>query len=151
MKKCLIVLIILLCIALGIALFSIIYRFSQPKKFNNIDFSKIRIEIINCSGMDKQAQKTQEFLRNYGFDVYELRTGKKIVDRTTIIERINPRMTNAEAVATVMSYQKKLGFLPLSRKILPEIQKDIDSLLYLEVTVVLGRDAEKFIKFDSCK
>ncbi|MCX7784932.1 MAG: LytR C-terminal domain-containing protein [candidate division WOR-3 bacterium] len=131
---------------MGLALFSIAYRFCKPKKIINSDFSKIRIEIINCSGIEKQARKTQDFLRNFGFDVYELRTGKQIIDRTTVIERVNPQLSNAMAVANIMSYQKKLGFLPISRKVLPEIQKDIDSLLYIEVTVVLGRDAEKFIK-----
>lgn len=148
MKKFLIVILILLIIGVVIAIFSISYRFYKPKNLINADFSKIRVEIINCSGIEKQAQKTQDFLRNYGFDVYELRTGKQIIDQTTVIERVNPQLSNAMAVATVMSYQKKLGFLPISRKVLPEIQKDIDSLLYIDVTIVLGRDAEKFIKFD---
>jgi hypothetical protein len=85
-------------------------------------------------------------LRSAGFDVYELRSGKRIIDKTTIVERVAPDLKNALAVGGAMVYFKKTKPIPIKTiKILPEIQKDLDSLLYLEVTVVLGKDCEMFL------
>lgn len=112
----------------------------------SIDRSKIRIEIINCSGFDGKGTQTQDYLRSFGFDVYEVRTGKRIIDKTTIIERTAPDLKNAHEVGAAMVYLKKPKLLPImTQKIYPEVQKDIDSLLYLEVTVILGKDCERFL------
>lgn len=122
------------------------FKLGKSKSALLIDRSKIRIEIINCSGIDKQGIRTQDFLRSLGFDVYEVRSGKRTVDETTIIERLAPNLQNAIAVSEAMVYLKKSRPLPIkTKKIFPEVQKDIDSLLYLEVTVVLGKDCDKFL------
>lgn len=109
--------------------------------------SSVRIEIINCSGIDKAGSRTQEFLRSVGFDVYDVQSGKRMIDKTTIIERVNPELKNALSVKESMVYEKpRLLPIPIMiKKIYPEVQKDIDSLLYLEVTIVLGKDCEKFL------
>jgi hypothetical protein len=146
MKKVLIIIIILVILA-GIGLFlKHHFRWGKPKSKLPIDRSKIRIEIINCSGLDKQATRAQEFLRSAGFDVYELRSGKRVIDKTTIIERVAPDLQNARAVSEALACYKKSKPIPIRTvKIIPEIQKDLDSLLYLEVTVVLGKDCETFL------
>ncbi|MCX8015568.1 MAG: LytR C-terminal domain-containing protein [candidate division WOR-3 bacterium] len=116
----------------------------QPR--SEIDRSKIRIEVINCSGVDKQGMRACDYLRSVGFDVYEVRASNRLLDKTTVIERVAPDLHNAYAVSEVLYYLKKSRPIPIKTlKILPEIQKDIDSSLYLEVTVVLGKDCEKFL------
>jgi hypothetical protein len=146
MKRFLIIFLVVLIFA-G-AGFIIINHFKifRPAKLIPIDRSKIRVEIINCSGVDKQGIRTQDFLRSLGFDVYEVQSGHRTIDKTTVIERVDPEQNNAEAVKTVMINIKKPRFIPfITKRTYPEIQKDIDSLLYLEVTVVLGKDCEKFL------
>lgn len=141
-------LIILLIIVLAGAGFVVVkrYKLFKPAPPPLVDRTAIRIEIINCSGIDKQGNRTQDFLRSVGFDVYEVRSGKRILDKTTIIERIDPNLKNASAVRDAMVYLKKNRYLPIvTKKIYPETQKDLDSLLYLDVTVILGKDCDKFL------
>lgn len=147
MKLKIILVVIISVILIGTAGFFIYkkYIFDKTKEIDLIDRNKIRIEIINCSGMDKQASRTQDYLRELGFDVYGTNSGTRTIEKTTIIERINPDLTNAMAVSEVLAFNKKIGPFPINKKITPEIQKDLDSLLYLEVTVILGKDCEKFL------
>lgn len=141
-------LIIILILILGSGGFFVIKHFKlfRPIPVTLIDHSKIRIEIINCSGIAKKGTQTQDYLRSLGFDVYEVRSSIRIIDKTTIIERVDPDLKNAQEVRNVMVYLKKPKLLPIiTQKIYPEVQKDIDSLLYSEVTVILGKDCEKFL------
>lgn len=141
-------LIIILIIIVAIGGFIAIKYFNLFKVTPNpsIDHSKIRIEIINCSGFDGKGNQMCDYLRSVGFDVYEVRSSKRTIDKTTIIERVAPDLKNAQAVSSALVYFKKHRLLPfIVKKIVPEVQKDIDSLLYLEVTVVLGKDCNKFL------
>lgn len=145
-----ILLIFLITIFIAVISYMVIkhYNFFDINKPKSIDYSyrnKIRLEVINCSGIDKQGQRAQQYLRSVGFDVYGVRSGKRDIEHTTIIERINPEMKNAREVSNAFSYKKKIAFLPLRKKIFPEVQKDLDSLLYIEATVILGKDCEKFL------
>lgn len=146
-----IILIILVIIAiLGIS-YGVIkhYNFFDINKPKPIDYAyrkSIRLEIINCSGIDKQGQRAQDYLRNIGFDVYGVRSGRHDIEHTTVIERINPEMKNALEIGQALSFTKKIWLLTGNKKILPEIQKDLDSLLYLEATLILGKDCEMFIR-----
>ncbi len=146
MKRFLIISFCLIILA-GIGLFlKNHFQWGKPKPAPTIDRSKIRVEIINCSGLDKQATRAQEFLRDVGFDVYELRSGKRVIDKTTIVERVAPDLKNAHAVSEAMACYKKSKPIPIRTiKIIPEVQKDLDSLLYVEVTLVLGKDCETFL------
>jgi hypothetical protein len=148
MKRLLIILLVIIVLA-GAGFFVMkytkLFKHAHPP---TIDRSQIRVEIINCSGIDKAGTRTQELLRAAGFDVYEVLSGRRMIDKTTIIERINPKLDNAQAVKEVLVYSKKPRVIPLNiltKKIYPEVQKDIDSLLYIEVTVVLGKDCESFL------
>ncbi|MEO0076710.1 MAG: LytR C-terminal domain-containing protein [candidate division WOR-3 bacterium] len=146
--KRIVLLVVIIVIILIIGVFFYLQPFRTDKhQFNQkVDRSKIRIEIINCSGVDKQGIQACDFLRSLGFDVYEVRSGQRLLDKTTIIERVAPDLHNAYAVSEVLYYLKKNKVFPVkTKKVFPEIQKDIDSLLYLEVTIVLGKDCEKFL------
>ena len=146
MKRVLIVVILLLVLA---AIGYVILKHTvlvKPKIIPTLDHSKIRVEIINCSGVDGEGTHVRDFLRTAGFDVYEVRSGTRTIDLTTIIEHIDPHLSNAKTISTVMSYIKISRPIPVFKKVVvPEIQKDIDSLLYLDVTVVLGKDCSKYL------
>lgn len=147
MKLRLIIIILVVVILTGVG-YIVIKHFSHNKSTQGSQFdrSRIRIEIINCSGINKQGMRTRDFLRSIGFDVYEIHSGKRTIDKTTIVERIAPDLKNALAVSNAMTFYKKTKLIPFkTKKVVPEIQKDLDSLLYLEVTVVLGKDCEKFL------
>ncbi|MBS4016043.1 MAG: LytR C-terminal domain-containing protein [Candidatus Latescibacteria bacterium] len=148
MKRRIILIIIVLVLILGIS-YAVIkhYNFFDINKPKPIDYSyrsNIRLEIINCSGINKQGQRAQDYLRSIGFDVYGIRSGARLIGQTTVIERINPDMKNAIEVSNALGFNKKIWVLPLKQQITPEVQKDLDSLLYLEVTLILGKDCEKF-------
>lgn len=146
MKRVVLIILVVVIILIGGFFFLQSFRTSKHRFEQKVDRSKIRIEIINCSGIDKQGIQTCDFLRSLGFDVYEVRSGQRIIDKTTIIERVAPDLHNAYAVSEVLYYLKKSKPIPIkTKKIFPEIQKDIDSLLYLEVTIVLGKDCDKFL------
>lgn len=150
MKWRVILIVAIVILIMGGIFFAVIkhYNFLNINRPKPIDYSyrnQIRLEIINCSGIDKAGQRAQQFLRDLGFDVYAVQSGRRVLEHTVVIERLNPEMKNACEVAKALGKNKKLGFLPLNQKILPEIQKDLDSLLYLEVSVILGKDCPKFI------
>ncbi len=142
--------VVLVLIVLGVSYLVVKhYNFFDINKPKPVDYSyrnQIRLEIINCSGIDKQGQRMQDYLRNIGFDVYGVRSGRRDIEHTTVIERVNPDMKNALEVNHALAFSKKVWLLPVNKKIEPEIQKDLDSLLYLEVTLILGKDSEMFLK-----
>ena len=146
MKRLLIVVVLLLMLAtIGYVIFKHTKLF-KPKNVLAVDRGKIRVEIINCSGVDGEGAHAQDVLRLSGFDVYEVRSGTRTIDKTTAIEHTDPNLSNAKEISIAMSYVKKSKPVPIFTKVVaPEIQKDIDSLLYLDVTVVLGKDCSKYL------
>lgn len=118
---------------------------SKPKP-PAIEPGQIRLEIINASGIDKQGKRAMDYLRKIGFDVYGVKTGMKEIEQTTILDRVDIGMKNAKTTAELLAIKKKvIFFLPWSKELMPAIDCDIDSTLYLEVTVVLGKDCQQFI------
>jgi hypothetical protein len=118
---------------------------SKPKP-PPIEPMQIRLEIINASGIDKQGKRAMDYLRKIGFDVYGVKTGLKEIEQTTILDRVDIGMKNAKTTAELLAIKKKvIFFLPWSKELIPAIDCDIDSTLYLEVTVVLGKDCQQFI------
>ena len=107
---------------------------------------QIRLDVINASGMDKQGKRAMDYLRKIGFDVYGVRTAKKEIDKTTIVDRVDGNMKNARTAAKLLAKKRKVVFfMPWYKEIMPLIACDIDSALYLEATVILGKDYQQFI------
>jgi hypothetical protein len=120
--------------------------FKPRPKPERIESGQIRLEIINATGADKQGKRAMEYLRKMGFDVYGVCTGKKEIEKTTIVDRVDNEMKNARAVAKLLAIKKKVVFfMPWYREVIPATSCDIDSTLYLEATVILGKDYQQFI------
>jgi hypothetical protein len=111
-----------------------------------IEPGQIRLDIINASGIDKQGKRAMEYLRKVGFDVYGVATAKKEIEKTTIVDRVDRAMRNAKVTAQFLAQKKKIiFFLPWCREITPTITCNIDSTLYVEATVIIGKDYQNFI------
>ncbi|NNE43670.1 MAG: LytR C-terminal domain-containing protein [Gemmatimonadetes bacterium] len=91
----------------------------------------IRVEVLNGSGVYRAGQGLAERLREYGFDVVDIRNAdRRDYEETLVLDRVGMPQY-ADVVAG------KLG--------LESAQEQRNGDLLLEVTVILGRDlAEEF-------
>jgi hypothetical protein len=154
MKKIRNIVLVVLLLGLIAAVSSVLVRYVPIFKTKltpaSIEPGQIRLEIINASGIDKQGRATMEFLRKIGFDVYGIRTAQKEIEKTTIVDRVDSSMKNAKAAAKLLAKKKKVVFfMPWYKEIMPVIALDIDSTLYLEATIILGKDYQQFIPKNS--
>ncbi|KPJ74338.1 hypothetical protein AMJ52_00990 [candidate division TA06 bacterium DG_78] len=92
--------------------------------------SNMRIEVLNGCGENRLAIKVANILRKQGFNVVRIGDAHKTdFGETVVIERDDENMENAQYVACRIGC-KNIG-------------KDIDAALFLEVTIIIGRDYEK--------
>ncbi len=95
--------------------------------------SNLRIEVLNGCGVDRMAIKVTNQLRKQGFNV--VRVGDAVkhdFEETVIIERCDEEMKNARYFARYYRCRN--------------VSKDIDPALYLEITVIIGKDYKKIFK-----
>jgi hypothetical protein len=94
----------------------------------DVERDRIRVEVLNASGIAGLARRGTERLRAHGFDVvYFGNAGGFGPDSSLVLDRMGNRAA-AEAVAAALG----LGL----------VQSVADTTLYVDVTVVLGRDWE---------
>lgn len=145
-KIILFTLIFLIVIAASSILIRYVPIFKPKPKPTTIEPGQVRLDVINASGFDKQGKRAMDYLRKIGFDVYGVRTAKKEIEKTTIVDRVDNNMKNAKTTAKLLAMKRKVVFfLPWYKEIMPAIACDIDSTLYLEATVILGKDYQQFI------
>lgn len=89
--------------------------------------NNIRVEVLNGCGVNRLAVKVTNVLRKQGFNVVKIgNTEAPTFAETVVIERNDESKRNAEYLA------KQIG--------VKNVGSDIDPALYLEVTVVVGKD-----------
>ena len=92
--------------------------------------SNIRIEVLNGCGVDRLAIKVAHLLRKKGFNVVKIGdTNKKNFEETVVLERSDENMENANYFADRIGC-KNVG-------------TDIDTALFLEITIIIGKDYKK--------
>ncbi|CAN5674627.1 hypothetical protein BH23GEM6_BH23GEM6_10370 [soil metagenome] len=92
----------------------------------DVERDRVRVEVLNASGIAGLARRGTERLRAHGFDVvYFGNAGAFGPDSSLVIDRVGNR-ASAEAVAAALG--------------LSAVQSASDTTLYVDVTVVLGRD-----------
>lgn len=112
---------------------SMVFRFSKKTRRVPGEASTMytRIEVLNGCGVDNLAYKVSLFLREKGFDVVEISDVKEPnVERTIVIERVDKNMKNAKVLGKIIKCSN--------------ITAMIDSTLFLEVTLLLGKDYKKY-------
>lgn len=87
---------------------------------------RVRVEVLNASGVPGLARKGTEVLRDGGFDVVSYGNAPGFApDTSLVLDRVG-RMELARAVADAVQ--------------VPRVYARPDSNVYVDVTVVLGRD-----------
>jgi hypothetical protein len=123
----------ILTIVILLIITSMVFRFSKRARGfpGDKDIPYMRVEVLNGCGVDNLAYKVALHLREKGFDVVEIANVEETnVERTIIIERVDKGMRNARVLARVIHCTN--------------MQAMIDSTLFLEVSLLLGRDYEKY-------
>lgn len=87
----------------------------------------IQVDVVNASNVRGAGRKTLEYLRERGFDVVELSTAPQAVDSSMVIDRLGDR-TSALKVASVLGIADSM------------VISDLDSMLFVRASVVLGKD-----------
>ncbi|MBN9399191.1 MAG: LytR C-terminal domain-containing protein ['Candidatus Kapabacteria' thiocyanatum] len=95
----------------------------------------IQVNIVNASRVDGAAQRAMAFLRERGFDVVEISSDPATAQRSHVIDRLGDRLS-AEKVASVLGIADTL------------VVSDIDSMMFVRASVVLGTDLESLPLFN---
>lgn len=92
-----------------------------------VERARIRVEVRNGSGIPGAAADVTAYLRGAGFDVVDFGNAEEFdVTRTTVIDRVGVPERAREVAAALRGVPIRSG---------------PDSTLYLDVTVLVGRDA----------
>lgn len=95
------------------------------------------VEVLDGMGNMKVAQKATDYLRAQGYDVVEMKKNiDGVVDRSYVLDRSGD-LDAAKKIAAV------LGISP------NKVFQKIDRNLYLDVTVIIGKDFSKLKAFQS--
>ncbi len=95
--------------------------------------SNIRVEVLNGCGVDRMAIKVTNILRKQGFNVVRVGDAdKQDFEKTVVIERRDEDMKNAKYFAGYFGCHNWSA--------------DVDPALYLEITVIIGKDYRKIFK-----
>lgn len=94
--------------------------------------ARIRVEVLNGSGVAGAASRMTTYLRDRGFDVVDFGNADRFDhERTVVIDRIGDPRRAREVAATLRGVP---------------IRTEPDSTLYLDVTVVIGDDLEDVLR-----
>ena len=94
----------------------------------------IQVEIVNAAGRPGAGRQTMTFLRERGFDVVDISSGSELRAQSSVIDRLGDR-TSALAVAKVLGIADTL------------VISDIDSMLFIRASVILGKDCAQLTPF----
>ena len=92
-----------------------------------VERARIRVQVRNGSGIPGAAAEVTEFLRDAGFDVVDFGNAEEFDEpRTVVIDRVGAPDRAREVAAALRGVP---------------IRSAVDTTLYLDVTVLVGRDA----------
>jgi len=100
---------------------------------NRQDRKYVRVEILNGSGIASAGKKTADYLRERQNDVICISDAPcDTIERTLVVERTKKNRVHAKKIASQLKSKN--------------IFCVIDSSLYVDVTVIVGKDYNKYIK-----
>jgi hypothetical protein len=98
----------------------------------SLERARIRVQVRNGSGIPGAAGQVTEYLREAGFDVVDFGNAEEFDEpRTVVIDRVGARDRALEVAAVLRGVP---------------IRSEVDTSLYLDVTVLVGKDAEALIE-----
>lgn len=132
------VLIIILGLAVAVLLGSFVSRMFNPpvSAFVELDGppTVIQVDIVNAAGKPGAGRQTMTYLRERGFDVVDISSATAQRAQSVVIDRLGDR-TSALAVARVLGIADTL------------VISDIDSMLFIRASVILGEDCVQLNPF----
>ncbi|MEO0100976.1 MAG: LytR C-terminal domain-containing protein [candidate division WOR-3 bacterium] len=130
---------ILFLVLLGKILF-----FKKKEKRVSRSYSEIKVEIINCSGRYEIGKEILEDLRQRGFNVYDVVFDQDTLSESWVVERSDEQGENALILAKEIAGRKKVGIFRKEILIMPKIKKEINRNLFIDVSLILGKDYKIF-------
>lgn len=115
-------------------LVSIIFMYTRedPEEVRKRN-SNIRVEVLNGCGENRLAIKVANKLRRMGFNVVKIGNATRSdFEKTTVVERSHEGLENAKY------FGRQIGC--------KNIGKDIDPVLHLEVSLILGQDYHEYFR-----
>ena len=98
----------------------------------SLERARIRVQVRNGSGIPGAAAQVTEYLRDAGFDVVDFGNAEEFDEpRTLVIDRVGARDRALEVAAALRGVP---------------VRSEVDTSLYLDVTVLVGRDAEAILE-----
>lgn len=94
----------------------------------------IQLDVLNGSGQPKLAQRLTDYLRARGFDVVELGNYTSSIEATQVLDRAG-NLDAAKQVAAALGVPEE------------QVQQKIDKSLYLDVSVIIGKDYSRLKAF----
>jgi hypothetical protein len=91
-------------------------------------FTVIQCDVVNASGHTGLARVAMNYLRERGFDVVDFATAPDVAGRTVVLDRVGD-------LQAALNVARALGIADTL------VRSNIDSMLFLHATVVLGKDA----------
>jgi hypothetical protein len=129
---------VILLLAVSVYTASVLRRVLPSIVQRSEELSILRVEVLNGCGVPKLARAVSWELRRLGFDVVNVGDARQTdFDETVVIERRDKTLRNAKRVAQKIGCKK--------------IVEDVDSTRYLEATLILGMDYQKYfpqLKFE---
>ena len=98
---------------------------STPAQPLAVPDSRVRIQVLNGSRKPGLARFATDRLRDAGYDVVSLGNASKSADASVVLDRVGKREI-AERIARVLEIGR--------------VETRVDTALYLEATVILGKD-----------
>jgi len=120
-------------LAVAAIVFLVVLFISVNLYINRQDRKYVRIEILNGSGIPSAGKKTAEYLRKMQNDVICISDAPcDTIEKTLVVERTKKNRIHAKKIASQLKSKN--------------IFCVIDSSLYVDVTVIVGKDYNKYIK-----
>jgi hypothetical protein len=101
-------------------------RVSSPRNVMSEGLGRVRVEVLNAGGEDGMARLATEHLRDHGFDVVFFGNAEAFGQDSTVVLDRSGRIEAALAVGGALGSTS--------------VESRPDANLYLDVTVLLGRD-----------
>ena len=118
---------------------------SEARPKPALNWGDVRVKVLNASGVLSAGRDVADSLSRAGFDVYGDSNDYEIRPRTRIVDRRDPEMKYAREIRNaVLVTARKIGPFTIQPRVEPEIGCEIDSVLLLECTVVLGTNYRTF-------
>lgn len=128
----------ILALAVAVLLGSFIARMLNPPVSALVQTdgppTVIQVDVVNAAGRPGAGRVTMAYLRERGFDVVDISSAAEPKAHSSVIDRLGDR-TSALAVARVLGIPDTL------------VVSDIDSMLFIRATVILGADCGQLKPF----